>query len=447
MENPQNFTVSRPLSAASKRWLLIGVWAVALAGLYSLVLVIARTPALAAIPLFKRLFHEALVVHVDLSVLVWFLAIACLMWSLLIDRAARVMPYVEKAAQWCFVGGIVGLCAAPLDPAGEALMSNYIPVIMSPVFFIGLALIFCGLGLMAVQVLIARPQATPFSPALAFGVWSAAPIALASLAAFYASFRLLPPEIEGQQYYELGFWGGGHILQFTHTQILMVCWLWLAHQLHGSSCLKPALLKALFAVGIVATLASPLAYALYDVTSGEFRQFFTHKMIAIGGIAPALLGLYMLYILKKSWAERKGRERALWSSLLMSVVLFLYGGFLGLLIQGQNVVIPAHYHGSIVGVTLAFMGAAYLLLPHMGAKPVAGTRLAYWQPIVYGVGQIMHISGLAYSGGYGVLRKTPGVVQNVGADVQAALGFMGLGGLLAIIGGVMFVVAIYRSVR
>jgi heme/copper-type cytochrome/quinol oxidase subunit 1 len=132
----------------------------------------------------------------------------------------------------------------------------------------------------------------------------------------------------------------------------------------------------------------------------------------------------------------------------MSLVLFIYGGILGALITGQNVVIPAHYHGSIVGVTLAFMGLAYLMLPQLGYKEVANWKLAYWQPIVYGVGQIMHISGLAYSGGYGVLRKTPaGEMADISFSVKAALGFMGLGGLIAIIGGLMFVVVVYMSCR
>jgi cytochrome c oxidase subunit 1 len=36
------------------------------------------------------------------------------------------------------------------------------------------------------------------------------------------------------------------------------------------------------------------------------------------------------------------------------------------MIRGVNVVIPAHYHGSIVGITLAFMGLAYVLLPRLG---------------------------------------------------------------------------------
>lgn len=128
----------------------------------------------------------------------------------------------------------------------------------------------------------------------------------------------------------------------------------------------------------------------------------------------------------------------------MSVVLFLYGGFLGLLIQGQNVVIPAHYHGSIVGVTLAFMGYAYLMLPRLGYADVSGWKSAWLQPYIYGIGQIMHVSGFAWSGGYGALRKTPGGTYE--GTAQIAMGLMGGGAGLAAIGGLMFVIVVARSV-
>jgi heme/copper-type cytochrome/quinol oxidase subunit 1 len=110
-----------------------------------------------------------------------------------------------------------------------------------------------------------------------------------------------------------------------------------------------------------------------------------------------------------------------------------------------NVVVPAHYHGSIVGVTLAFMGLAYTLLPVLGFPPVTA-RFARWQPLVYGGGQLMHVLGLAWSGGYGVQRKVAGaeqVLHTLGERI--GMGMMGLGGLIAVVGGVMFVVACLQS--
>jgi len=121
------------------------------------------------------------------------------------------------------------------------------------------------------------------------------------------------------------------------------------------------------------------------------------------------------------------------------------GGVIGFLIHGVNVVIPAHYHGSIVGVTLAFMGIAYYLLPKFGyKKPV--WKMARLQPYIYAGGQLMHVLGLAWSGGYGVQRKTAGSAQGLDSLPEViGMGMMGLGGLISIIGGVMFLLVMLKS--
>ncbi|KPK04176.1 MAG: cytochrome C oxidase subunit I, partial [Betaproteobacteria bacterium SG8_39] len=119
------------------------------------------------------------------------------------------------------------------------------------------------------------------------------------------------------------------------------------------------------------------------------------------------------------------------------------------MISGSNVRIPAHYHGSIVGVTLAFMGLAYLLLPRLGFAAVP-PRAARWQLWLYAGGQLMHVAGLVWSGGYGVQRKVAGAAQALRSTEEIiAMGIMGLGGLIAVIGGTLFLVlgfiAVFRG--
>ena len=135
------------------------------------------------------------------------------------------------------------------------------------------------------------------------------------------------------------------------------------------------------------------------------------------------------------------------ASLIASLLLFSVGGVLGFLIEGSDVRVPAHYHGSIVGVTLALMGMVYHLLPRLGyAAP--GGRLAVAQPWVYGLGQLMHIVGLVWSGGYGVERKVAGAAQVLRTPQEVAgMGLMGLGGLIAIVGGLLFIVVVLRALR
>lgn len=432
------------LKPISRWWLFTGVIAVAIAGLYSLPLAAARSPQVRENPVLQRLFQDALVVHVNLSVLVWFITIACLFWSLSTRNSRHFLPYLEEAALSCFGLGILFMIVSPLDPQAIAYRSNYIPTISSPVFLLSLSLLFCGVAFMLFKLFTSKLEG--FSTSIRFGIISAGWITLIALSCFIWSHHLMPAIMEGEQYFELLFWGGGHVLQFTHTQMLMVVWLLLAAIIAPQKSLPHKVVIALFSVGLIATLTSPIAYLRYAVESFEFRQFFTHQMIALGGLAPALLSLWIIMLLWKNPAANRGQDRALYSTLYCSIALFLFGGILGLMIQGQNVVIPAHYHGSIVAITIAFMGFAYTLLPKFGYKPVTHTKLAYWQPITYTAGQLMHASALAYMGGYGVLRKTAGGTDELPLNLKIAAGFIGTGGLLAMIGGLMFVIVVVKSV-
>jgi hypothetical protein len=68
--------------------------------------------------------------------------------------------------------------------------------------------------------------------------------------------------------------------------------------------------------------------------------------------------------------------------------------------------------------------------------------------VLYGAGQVMHISGLLWSGGYGVQRKVAGGEQVLRTTSEiAGMGLMGAGGLVAVIGGVLFVVVVALAVR
>jgi hypothetical protein len=66
---------------------------------------------------------------------------------------------------------------------------------------------------------------------------------------------------------------------------------------------------------------------------------------------------------------------------------------------------------------------------------------------VYGLGQILHITGLVWSGGYGVQRKVAGADQVLGSLQEVAgMALMGLGGLIAILGGILFLVVVAQAV-
>ena len=271
---------------------------------------------------------------------------------------------------------------------------------------------------------------------------------LAALAGMTATISVLvslasAPDVDpalAQHYWEVVFWGGGHALQFQHALMLALAWFWLADSLGKPVNVSPRVALWFFVLAALPLLAVPVIYSQWDVGSAFHMAYFA-KLMEKGHPLMLPLGIVAAASL---WQARRISAPAK-SAFMASMLLFAVGGFLAYLIKGVNVVIPAHYHGSIVGVTLAFMGLSYVLLPRLGWGNT-DSPMARWQPYVYGGGQLIHILGLAWSGGYGVQRKVAGAEQVLTSLPQKiGMGMMGLGGLIAIIGGVMFVLVCLRA--
>ena len=440
-----------PLPTAAQRalaraWLWLGLLALVGAGVFSILLVAARTPGVNQWLPAVDFFRVALVVHVDLSVLVWFAAMAAMLWTLIATPRAESWSWL--ALGLCAGGALLMSLGAFVSP-GAPIMANYIPVLEGPLFMAGLVAFAVGFGLQVLRALLAAPKlsgAFGGADALRFGLNAAAVSAGVALLAFAWSLAVVPRELDGKGYYEILFWGGGHALQFAWTLLMLVAWLWLAQACGARVPLSPRIALLMFALALASVFITPYAYLAHDVATVEHRRLHTLAMRFGGGAAIVPLALAVLLSL---WPLRRldATRRPLRAALVSSMLLFAAGGLIGLAIGGNNVKIPAHYHGCIVGVTLALMGVVYHLLPRLGYAAPSG-RLAVWQPVVYGAGQLLHIIGLVWSGGYGVQRKVAGSEQVLRSSGEVAgMGLMGLGGLLAIIGGLLFVVVVLRALR
>ena len=454
--SPADYTLPRVATGQrrlARAWLWLALAALIGSGLFSVLLVLARTPGINAWLPAGDFFRVALVVHVDLSVLVWFVAIAGMLWSLN-ARPARSAPgaALNRLPLLLCGAGALGMAGAAFVGGGPAVMANYIPMLDSAAFRSAVAVF--GLGALFL-VLLSLARALPVGPAvdgagaLRFGLHASAVAAAVALLAFAWSLAVVPTSLPAKAYYEILFWGGGHALQFTWTLLMLVAWLALAQACGGRIPLSPRIVLLLFGVALVGVFGTPLAYLMHDVSTVEHRDMHTWGMRFGGGLAIAPLTLAVLLALaaRRTGPALTDTQRPLRAALLASMLLFVAGGVIGLAIQGNNVKIPAHYHGCIVGVTLALMGVVYHLLPQLDYRAPAG-RAAVLQPWLYGGGQMLHIIGLVWSGGYGVQRKVAGAEQVLRSPGEVAgMGLMGLGGLLAIAGGLLFVVVVMRAMR
>lgn len=450
MSRPDGFSLAIPQDerrTLARAWLWLALASLIGSGILSILLVLSRTPFLQKIFPVADFFHVALVVHVDLSVLVWFLSFGGLLWS--VNGNTRFLP-LAWAGWAASTAGAAIITLAPFVGRGGPIMSNYVPVLEDPFFMAGLGVFGVGIALLVVRSMLTAPKVgirPDGGAALSFGLNTAAVATAVALFALVWSLLKVPTTLEGKAYFELLFWGGGHVAQFAYTLLMLVSWLWLANACGARTPLTPRVTLLLFFIGLVSVFVVPPIYLAYDVASVEHRQLLTWLMRFGGGLPILPVALAVLGGLIRAGRAARARPelRPIYAALISSLALFSIGGLIGFLIQGSNVKIPAHYHGCIVGITLALMGLAYHLLPQLGYRSPM-SRIAAWQPYIYGIGQLMHISGLVWSGGYGVQRKVAGSEQVLHTTQEVAgMGLMGLGGLIAIIGGVIFLVVVLRA--
>lgn len=433
----------RRLAAA---WLLFGVTALLISGLFVLLILFSRVPGLQGLFPVEDFFQLAIVVHVDFSVLIWFSTFAAMCWSLATRANA---PGMAWAALGLSILGSLLVAASPFGP-GEAVMSNYVPVLDNPTFLTGLAVLMSGIVLAALRALLfPQPLGVGLLPGgvLRFGIQTSVLCLLLAAAALLWTWFRIPDFLNGPPYFETLFWGSGHVLQFAWTQLMLVAWLWLASAAGVRMPLSPRLITGLLLAGALPAFLAVWAYLAWEVGSPAQRTFFIWQMAAGGGLAVGPIGLALLVGWRNSAPLQDTHQRGLRVTLLFSILLFGIGGVLGFFAEGSNTVVPAHYHGCIVAVTLAFMGLALHLMPALGlGRP--SPRLVLAMPWIYGVGQILHVAGLAYSGGHGAQRKTAVATQGLeGLGQIVGMTVMGIGGLVAVIGGIVFLVAVIGALR
>jgi cytochrome c oxidase subunit I len=435
--------IASPEARNVRRWILLAVGSLVLSGLLAALLVIGRLPALSRLITDPNLFRRFLVVHVDLSLVVWLYAfIAALVF--LLPRAGKSSAS-SRAGVFVSAGGVLLLLSAGGAAGARPVLANYVPMIDHWTFAAGLTAFGAGV-LLAIcdrRLLPGQPAAGAVAelPAAMIPGLRATGIALV-LAALTFSFAWLgrPPGLSIDVASELANWGGGHVLALASTLAMISVWLYLLTGVLGRSPISRHAAALLFGWLLLPWLVAPL-FAARGIEDVAAREAFTDLMR--WGLFPPTL-IILGACVRALWRER---ARLRWSDprltgFAASAGLTLLGWTLGALIRGSTTMIPAHYHASIGGVTVAFMAATYPLLDAVGVATRTSMRasiLAARQPLVFGIGQGIFALGFAIAGAGGMGRKIYGAEQQAqGLAHTLGLSVMGLGGLCAIAGGITF---------
>lgn len=459
------------------------VLALAIGGALAILIGLTRWQAVQLLP--ADLFYRFLTGHGLTMLVFWivFFEIAGLYFGGAVLLNARlVMPRLGWIA--FLVMAVGALLADIMVFIGEAdvMFTAYVPLKAHPLFYLGIILFAVGavvaVCLFFASVVVARVERrfTGSVPLVTFGLIAAAVIAIVTLAggalAFIPAFLwsvgiwgTIDPEA-----YRLNFWLFGHSAQQINLAAMVAIWYALASLTVGAKPLNEKLCRSAFLLYILFInlgsihhllvdpgLSSPVlifntSYAMYlAAVASMIHAFSIPAGIEVAQRAKGYTRGLFQWLIKAPWGEPG------FAALVVSMVLFGFiGGTTGV-IQGTlqlNILahntlrIPAHFHATVVGgTTIAFMGLAYYIVPLIARRELVGRGWAKLQPYIYGSGLLLLIVGMFFSGSLGVPRRTwdityattPVQVPMYEGAVPFLLTLLGIGAIVAVIGGLIFV--------
>src|SRR4030067_1359393 len=131
-------------------WFYLAILSLGIGGGFAFLVAMSRTPfGYKYFP--PDYMHHALAGHVVLAILLWLLSFSVVLWDIFLgDGIAGRFKNISH--QISFLGPIL-VTISVLTGNGKVVTNNYVPTIIDPVFFIGLALFITGFSIKAIGYL------------------------------------------------------------------------------------------------------------------------------------------------------------------------------------------------------------------------------------------------------------------------------------------------------
>ncbi len=465
------------------------VVALLIGGIGALLLALTRWQAIHLLP--ADWFYRILTAHGLDMLVVWmvFFEVAGLYFGCAVMLNARlVQPKLAWAGYVLMVVGAILVNVIVLLGLGDVMFTAYVPLKAHPLFYLGIILFAVG-ALLALAVffsslIIARVEGRYEGslPLVVFGLTVAAIIATYTLLSGAVTFipalfwSLDWMSAYDPAFYRNLFWSFGHPAQQINLAAMVAIWYALAAMTTGANPLNEKLSRFAFILYLFFINLGSAHHLLVDPGPGFAWKVFNTSYGMYLAVLGSLIHAFSIPAAIEVSLRRQGHTRGLlgwlrnapwgepgFAALAISMILFGWiGGTTGVVIGTEQINmlahntlrLPGHFHATVVaGTTLAFMGLTYYLIPLIFRRELKLKKWARWQPYIFGLGMLIVSVSMIAAGLMGVSRRHWDITfaqapfqTTVPGIVHLTLAIVGIGAIIAVVGGAMYLVVVLVSV-
>src|SRR5574340_553177 len=472
------------------RWNAVaGVLVLLLGGILALLVILTRWPSVKLLPADQ--FYMVLTAHGVDMLIFWiiFFEIAVLYFaSSTLLRCRLATPKLAWLGFWLMVIGAITTNVAIFQGQSSVMMTSYVPMGAKPHFYLGLilfavgALIGCFVFLGTLVVAKSEKTYEGSIPLVTFGALTACIIAIFTIASgaiiliptFLWSIGLID-HIDSLMYKTI-FWAFGHSSQQINVAAHVSVWYAIAAIVFGAKPMSERVSRGAFLLYIFFLQLASAHHLLTDPgLTSNWKIFNTSYAMYLAVLASMVHGLTVPGAIEVAQREKGHNQglftwlrRAPWgnpafSAMFISLIGFGFlGGISGVMMGTEQlnmiihntIYVPGHFHATVVvGTTLAFMGLTYFLIPVLFRRQLMFPGLARWQPYLFGLGMSSFALFMMGAGTLGVPRRHWDITfagNALGYEFPGTaylmMGIMALSGLVAVVGGIAYLLITVGSV-
>lgn len=472
------------------KWNVIAALAtLAVGGLMALLVALTRWPSVHLLGATN--YYRFLTLHGIDALLAWiiFFEVALVHFTSTVLLGTR--SYVPWLGWLAFAlmligGGVINVIV--LLGGADVMFTSYVPLKADPIYYLGVILFAVGalLGFIIffINVTLSKRDGgyKRSLPLGSFGMAAGSIIAVLTLAhgaAIFIPTLLWALNIIGYvdpAAYRLVFWGLGHPSQQINVSAMVAVWYMTAAFVVGSKPVNEKLSRTAFVLYILFINVASEHHLLVDPVLSTWHKIVNTSYMMHLAVLASMIHAFAIPASIEVALRRQGFTRGLFewlkkapwgnpafSGIAISILLFGFlGGITGVIfgteqfniIRHNTWAITGHFHGTVVaGTTIAFMGFTYLLIPYIFKREIIWKGFATIQPYLYGVGVATLSIGMMSAGQFGVPRRHYDITFS-GAPfsftfdpaIDMFMSMMGVGGVLAAIGGVLYILISFGSI-